>query len=74
MALIQATTRCVSEQVHVGASRRELSDVIEQGAQNSVSQTTPLVLGEDRHVDDVEVPAPVTEQAAHGRDLASLGP
>jgi len=61
----------VREQVDVRAGRSVLSDLFQQSAQDGVAQPAPLVLGKDRHVDDVEVPAPVTEQAPHADYLAS---
>ena len=53
-------------------ARRVPADALEQLVQDGVAEASALVLGQDGHVDDVEVPAAVADDPAHADDGARL--
>ena len=67
--LVQAHTRWVRQKVDVGVGWSAGPDVGQQSIQQCVAEPSPLVRRQHRHVDDVEVPATVTDHPAHPNDL-----
>lgn len=59
------------EQVDVSAGGSHLPDAVQQGTRYRVAQTASLVPRKHRHIDNVEVPTPISEQASHANDLAA---
>jgi hypothetical protein len=72
VSLVQTATRRIREEVDVSAWGSRLPDAIQQEAQDRVAQAAPLVRRKHRHIDDVEVPAPIPEQAPHADDFAAV--
>src|SRR5262249_18566324 len=62
---VETTARWIGEQAHVRISRRPPTDLLEQVRQHGAPQATSLVLRQNGHVDDVEIPASVADETAH---------
>jgi hypothetical protein len=71
MASVEGATGSIGEEVHVGTRRSLAADSLEKSSEDGVAEAATLVLGQDRHVDDVEVPAAVAQDPAHA-DSASV--
>src|SRR5262249_20792784 len=68
---VEMTAGRVGEQAHVRTVRRSVADLAEEIRQNRAPQAAPLVLRQDGHVDDVEVPAAIADDPAH-RDATTV--
>jgi hypothetical protein len=72
MAPVQGDARRVGQQADERTLRGVGANLIEQGGEDDVAQPATLMLGEDRHVEQVEVPAPVPEDTPHSDALHGL--
>ena len=58
---VEPASRSVRNQVHVRARGSFAPDSLEEGSEDDVAETSPLVLGKHCHVDYVEVPASIAK-------------
>jgi len=50
-----------------------LSDPVDEGREDRVTEAAPMVRRQDRHIHDMEVPAAVAEDTAHADGIAGAG-
>jgi hypothetical protein len=69
MAPVKGYSWRIGEQVHERSLRCVGTNAIQQGGQNHVAESSALMFWQYRHVDHMEIPASVTQQAAHPDSL-----
>lgn len=68
MTAIERASRCVRQQRDVRTRWRRSFDAVDESSENGRADASTLMIGQHRHVGDVEVPPPVADHPTHSND------